>query len=188
MRALSNNRSAAKVIDGYYFVLSLSSYPLFRFLPRLSPSRFSNLPPPTRSSVLNYLLTPANLLAAELWSALNELLREHHKLEYSALSDAMWVNALPRAATPRLNCPNGMRRAELKMSSSRDFTAAEYSATTTTTAFAHEGWRNTVIRSGLCESFRANISRWARKQPRHVFVYVQHTHVHLSPLDTFGWN
>lgn len=55
------------------------------------PSDFPNLLPPTRSSVLNYLLTPANLLAAELWSALNELLREHHKLEYSVLSRALDV-------------------------------------------------------------------------------------------------
>jgi len=54
-------------------------------------SDFPNLLPPIRSSVLNYLLTPANLLAAELWSALNELLREHHKLEYSALSRALNV-------------------------------------------------------------------------------------------------
>lgn len=75
--------------------LSMAIISLFLFpAPYLSvsfPSDFPNLLPPTRSSVLNYLLTPANLLAAELWSALNELLREHHKLEYSALSRVLDV-------------------------------------------------------------------------------------------------
>lgn len=71
--------SGAKVIGGYHTSPLSLSHPL-------TPLAFINLLPPTCSSVLNYLLTPANLLAAELWSALNELLREHHKLKYSALS------------------------------------------------------------------------------------------------------
>jgi len=58
--------------------------------------RLPNLLPAAHSRVLNYLLTPANLLAAELWSALNELLREHHKLEYSALSQPHNVGQPPQ--------------------------------------------------------------------------------------------
>lgn len=101
----SNNREWRKSYRWLsHFTLSLSFS-----LPLLSLA-FINLLPPTCSSVLNYLLTPANLLAAELWSALNELLREHHKLEYSALGARtrdVGQRALPW--NPRLNCPNGMK-------------------------------------------------------------------------------
>lgn len=101
----SNNREWRKSYRWLsHFALSLSSS-----LPLLSLA-FINLLPPTCSSVLNYLLTPANLLAAELWSALNELLREHHKLEYSALGARtrdVGQRALPW--NPLLNCLNGVK-------------------------------------------------------------------------------
>jgi hypothetical protein len=93
-----------KVIDGYYFALPLFGFP--------------NLLPP--SSVLNYLLTPANLLAAELWSALNELLREHHKLEYSALSRARDVGQRVLPESRDYIVQTDWNADELKMSSLRE--------------------------------------------------------------------
>lgn len=81
-------------------------------------SAFPNLLPP--SSVLNYLLTSANLLAAELWSALNELLREHHKLEYSALSRARDVGQRVLPGTRDYIVQTDWNAGELKMSLLRD--------------------------------------------------------------------
>lgn len=86
MRALSNNMGDA---ENYRWLLPRPFSLSLSLCVFLSFSGLPNLLPPCRSSVLNYLLTLANLLAAELWSALNELLREYHKLQYSALSCAM---------------------------------------------------------------------------------------------------